>query len=161
RPSGASSIYLNAVRPTVTYPKMVRIRQHFERPKVEDIAATVRSSLERLDLGRTIRPGQTVALSAGSRGIANIPLILQSVCRFLKDLGAKPFLAPAMGSHGGGTAEGQRHVLESYGITEAFVGAPIKASMEVVPLGTTAEGFPVVFDRHASEADHVGVVARV
>src|SRR5207253_9351689 len=134
------------------YPNMLRIRQHFERPRVEDVAGTVRAELEKLDLGRTIRPGQSVALTAGSRGIANIQLILKSVVRFLKDLGARPFLVPTMGSHGGGTAEGQRQVLESYGITEAFVGAPIMASMEVVPVGNTSEGFPVVLDRHASEA---------
>ncbi len=140
---------------------MVRIRQQFERPRVENIPAAVRGELERLDLGKTIRPGQTVALTAGSRGIANIPLILKAVVSFLRDLGARPFLVPTMGSHGGGTAEGQRHVLESYGITEGFVGAPVRASMDVVALGTTAEGFPVVLDRHASEADHIGVVARV
>lgn len=140
---------------------MIRIRQEFERPVVEDIPSTVRQSLERLNLGRTIRPGHAVALTAGSRGITNIPLILKTTVEFLKSLGAKPFLVPTMGSHGGGTAEGQRKVLESYGITEAFVGAPIRASMEVVDLGTTAEGFPVVLDRHAAEADHIGVVARV
>jgi hypothetical protein len=140
---------------------MVRVRQHFERPKVEDIPATIRATLERLDLSKTIRPGQTVALTAGSRGIANIPLVLRSVADFLKQLGAKPFLVPAMGSHGGGKAEGQRAVLESYGITEAFVGAPIRSSMDVVSLGTTPEGWPVVLDRHAAEADHIGVVARI
>jgi hypothetical protein len=102
-----------------------------------------------------------VALTAGSRGIANIPVVLRSLATFLKDLGAQPFLVPAMGSHGGGTAEGQRKVIESYGITEAFVGAPIRASMDVVSLGTTAEGYPVVLDRHASEADHIGIVARI
>ena len=102
-----------------------------------------------------------MALTAGSRGIANIPVVLRAVVRYLRDLGAQPFLVPAMGSHGGGTAEGQRQVLESYGITEAFVGAPIRASMDVVSLGTTADGFPVVLDRHASEADHIGVVARI
>src|SRR5437870_4103647 len=123
--------------PAVAYPKIVRLRQHFERPRVENIPAAVRDQLERLDLGRIIRPGQTVALTAGSRGIANIPLVLQSVVRFLKDLGAKPFIVPAMGSHGEGVAEGQRHVLESYGITEKFVGAPIRASMEVADLGTS------------------------
>jgi hypothetical protein len=143
------------------YPKMVRIRQQFERPRIDNVALAVRSALERLDLGRTIRPGQSVALSAGSRGITNIPLVLRSVASFLKDLGAHPFLVPTMGSHGGGTAEGQRKVLESYGITEEAVGAPIRASMDVVPLGTTNEGFPVVLDRHASEADHIGVVARI
>lgn len=145
----------------VTYPNMIHLRQQFERPRVQNVAGAIRDSLEGLDLGKTIRPGQSVALTAGSRGIANIPLILQAVCRSLKDLGARPFLVPTMGSHGGGTAEGQRKVLESYGITEAFVGAPIRASMDVVSLGTSADGFPVVLDRMASEADHIGVVARV
>lgn len=143
------------------YPKLVRVRQQFERTRIDDIPGAVRSSLESLDLGKTIRPGHTVALTAGSRGIANIPVILRSVVDFLRHLGAKPFIIPAMGSHGGGTAEGQRAVLESYGITEAFVGAPIRASMEVVSLGTTPEGWPVVLDRHAAEANHIGVVARI
>ncbi len=143
------------------YPRMVRLRQRFERPRVEDVAAAVRQALHAVDLGRVIRPGQTVALTAGSRGIANIPVVLRATAEFLKRLGARPFLVPAMGSHGGGTAEGQRHILESYGITEEFVGVPIRASMEVVSLGDTKEGFPVVLDRHASEADHIGVVARV
>jgi hypothetical protein len=143
------------------YPKMVRVRQQFERPRVEDIPGATRAALDKLDLGRTIRPGQSVALTAGSRGIANIPLVIRTVVEFLKGLGAKPFIIPAMGSHGGGTAEGQRAVLESYGITEGYVGAPIRASMEVVSLGATAEGWPVVLDRHAAEAQHIGVIARI
>ena len=131
------------------FPKMVRVRQHFERPRVEDVAGTVRSELERLSLVRTIRPGRSVALTAGSRGIANIPVVLRAVADFLKSLEARPFLVPAMGSHGGGTAEGQRRVLESYGITEEFVGAPIRASMEVVSLGT-----PPTVTRWSSTALH-------
>jgi hypothetical protein len=145
----------------VIYPRMVRIRQHFERPQVADIPAAVASALEPLGLSRRIKPGQTVVLTAGSRGIANIPLILRSTAAFLKKLGAKPFLIPTMGSHGGGTAEGQRRILESYGITEEFVGVPIRASMETVQVGVTAEGFPVLLDRIASESDHIGVVARI
>ncbi len=145
----------------MAYPHLVRIRQQFERPRVEDIGAAVFGTLEPLDLGRRIRPGQTVALTAGSRGIANIPILLRATVSFLKKLGARPFIVPAMGSHGGGTAEGQRHILESYGITEEAVGAPIRASMEVVQAGTTPEGFRVLLDRHAAQADHIGVVARV
>jgi hypothetical protein len=145
----------------VNYPKIVRIRQNFERPKVVDIPAAVASTLEKLDLGQRIKPGQTVALTAGSRGIANIPLVLRSTAAFLKKLGAKPFLIPAMGSHGGGTAEGQRQIIESYGMTEEFVGVPIRASMETVQVGVTAEGFPVLLDRIASEADHIAVIGRV
>jgi hypothetical protein len=140
---------------------MLRVRQQFERPRVEDVAVGVRTTLASLNLGQRIRAGDTIALTAGSRGIANIPLVLRSAVAFLKDLGARPFLVPAMGSHGGGTAEGQTQVIESYGITESFVGAPIKASMEVVSLGSTPEGYPVVLDWHASEADHIGVVGRV
>lgn len=143
------------------YPRMVRIRQQFERPRVADIPAAVAAALEPLDLSRRIKPGQSVALTAGSRGIANIPVVLRSTAAFLKKLGAKPFLVPTMGSHGGGTAEGQRHILESYGITEEFVGIPIRASMDTLQVGVTPEGFPVRLDRIASEADHIGVVARV
>lgn len=146
----------------VRYPRMVRLRQHFERPRIDDIPATVRAELARLDLGRRIHPGQTVALTAGSRGIANIHIVLREVVCFLRDrLQAKPFLVPAMGSHGGGTAEGQRAVIESYGITEEFVGAPIRASMETVALGQTPEGFPVYLDKHAAGADHIGIIGRV
>jgi hypothetical protein len=145
----------------VSYPKMLRLRQEFERPRVDNVALGVRQALEKLDLSRTIKPGHTVALTAGSRGIANIPIVLKSTVQFLKDLGARPYLVPAMGSHGGGTAEGQREVLNSYGITEEFVGAPIRASMDVVTIGQTPEGIPVVLDKNASQADHIGVVARV
>ncbi len=140
---------------------MLRVRQRFDRPRVDDVAGTVRAELEKLNLSRTIRPGQTVALTAGSRGIANIPVVIKAAAEFLKRLGAKPFIVPAMGSHGGGTAEGQRHIIESYGITEEFAGVPIKASMEVVNVGETPEGYPVVLDKHAAEADHIGVIARV
>ena len=143
------------------YPRILRVRQSFPRPRVDDIPTAVRVALAQLDLGRTIRPGQTVALTAGSRGIANIPLILRSVVEHLLDLKAQPFLVPAMGSHGGGTALGQRAVLESYGITEAFVGAPIRASMDVVKIGKTAEGWPVYLDEIASTANHIGVVGRI
>jgi hypothetical protein len=140
---------------------MVRVRQHFERPRVENIPATVQAALEKLNLGRTIRPGQTVALTAGSRGIANIPTVLRAVGDFLKRMGARPFIVPTMGSHGGGVAEGQAKILHSYGITEEQTGMPIRASMDVISLGSTSEGFPVFLDRHASEADHIGVVARI
>jgi hypothetical protein len=145
----------------MSYPAIVRIRQHFERPLIDNVPAAVTGALEGLDLGKRIRPGQSVALTAGSRGIANIPVILQAVARHLKRLGAKPFLVPTMGSHGGGLAEGQRKVIESYGITEEFVGAPIRASMETIQVGTTAEGWPVLLDKHASEADHIAVIARI
>jgi hypothetical protein len=145
----------------VSYPRLLRIRQSFERPRIGEIATSVGLALDPLELGRRIKPGQTVALTAGSRGIAHIPEVLRAVADYLKKLGAKPFLVPTMGSHGGGTAEGQAKILHSYGITEQAVGVPIRASMEVIEVGQTSEGFPVYLDRNASQADHIGVVARV
>lgn len=143
------------------YPRMVRVRQHFDRPLVEDIPAAVNATLGKLHLSRKIKAGQTVALTAGSRGIANIPIILRAVADHLKSLGAKPFVVPAMGSHGGGTTEGQVQIINSYGITEESVGAPIRASMEVVELGLTTEGIPVYLDKQAAQADHIAVIGRV
>ena len=102
-----------------------------------------------------------MAITAGSRGIANIAAITRAIVEHLNGLGAKPFVVPAMGSHGGGTAEGQRQLIESYGITEQSVGCPIRSSMETVVVGQAEEGFPIHFDRLAFEADHVLVCNRV
>src|SRR4029078_12257458 len=96
-----------------------------------------------------------------SRGVANIAIIIKAAVEHFKRLGAKPFIVPAMGSHGGGTAGGQGGVIEGYGVTEAAMGCPIRASMETVIVCQAAEGFPVHFDKHAFGADHVIVVNRV
>jgi hypothetical protein len=143
------------------YPEIFRLRQRFERPRVDDPAAEVERQLAQLALGAKVRPGQTVAIAAGSRGIANIDRITKAVVEHFQRLGAKPFIVPAMGSHAGGTAEGQRAVIEQYGITEAFCGCPIRSSMETVVVCRAREGFPVYFDRHAFGADHVVVCNRV
>lgn len=143
------------------YPRMFRLRQQFEAPRLDDVAGAVKAELTRLALDQKLRPGQSVAITAGSRGIANIHLIIKAAVEHLQSLGAKPFIVPAMGSHGGGTAEGQQAILEGYGITEQFCGCPIRAGMETVVVCQTAEGFPVHFDRHASQADHVLVCGRV
>jgi hypothetical protein len=145
----------------VEYPKMFRVRQEFEAPQVADVAAEVNAQLARLGLGKVVKPGESVAITAGSRGIANIHLIVKAAVDHFKSLGAKPFIVPAMGSHGGGTAAGQRTILEGYRITEEFCGCPIRASMDTVVVCQTAEGFPVHFDRHAYEANHVLVAGRV
>jgi hypothetical protein len=140
---------------------MLRLRQTFESRRLDDIPGEVQRQLARLDLGRQIRPGESVAVTAGSRGIANIAVITKAIVAQLKALGAAPFVVPAMGSHGGGTPEGQREIIEGYGVTEAFVGAPIRASMETVIVDTTPQGIPVHFDKYAYEADHVVVAGRV
>lgn len=143
------------------FPRMFRIRQHFEGPELTDPAGAVETELTSLSLREQIRPNQTVAITAGSRGIANIGRILQAAVRHFRRLGANPFIVPAMGSHGGGTAQGQRKILESYGITEAFCGCPIRSSMETVVVCRASEGFPVHFDKQAYQADHVVVCNRV
>ena len=142
-------------------PQLFRLRQQFDPVRVDDIPGTVHSELARLHLERKIRPGQSVAVTAGSRGIANIHEIIRAAVAHLQSLGAAPFIVPAMGSHGGATAAGQQRLIESYGVTESFCGCPIRSSMETVVVCQTAEGFPVHFDRHAFEADHVLVCGRV
>jgi hypothetical protein len=145
----------------VDIPQFFRLRQLFDAIRVEDIPATVSSELARLQLHERIRPGASVAITAGSRGVANIHLIIKAIAGHLKSLGAAPFIVPAMGSHAGGTAEGQRKLIEGYGVTEEFCGCPIRSSMETVIVAQTAEGFPVHFDKNAYEADHVLVCNRV
>jgi len=114
------------------YPPVFRVRQKFEVPQVADVAAEVRAQLARLELGRRVASGDRVAIAAGSRGVANLATILGALVEHLKGLGARPFIVPAMGSHGGGTAEGQEAILKSYGVTEAVAGCPIRSSMETV-----------------------------
>jgi len=146
---------------TTNFPKIFRVRQSFEDVRVADVAGEVHAQLSRLELNNKIRPGATVAVTAGSRGIANIAEIIRAIVDHLKHLGACPFIVPAMGSHGGGTAEGQRAVVESYGITEQFIGCPIRSSLETVVVTRAAAGYDVHFDRAAFEADHVVVCNRV
>lgn len=143
------------------YPKIFRVRQHFESPEIENVAAEVENQLSSLNLKEKVQPGETVAITAGSRGIANIAVIIRAIVQHFQQLGAEPFIVPAMGSHGGGTAQGQTQVLQSYGITEEFCGCPIRASMETVIVCQADEGFPVHFDKHAAQADHVVVCGRV
>ena len=143
------------------FPRMLRLSQKFEGPELGDVEDETCSQLAALQLGNKIRPGESVAITAGSRGIANLASIIKAATRQLKEIGAEPFVVPAMGSHGGGTAEGQQEILHSYGVTEEYTGAPIRSSMETVVVDTTPQGIPVHFDRHAYEADHVIVCGRV
>jgi hypothetical protein len=143
------------------FPKIFRLRQRFDPACVKDVPAEVHRQLDNLKLGEKVRPGQSVAITVGSRGIANIAEIIRAIVEHFIKLGAKPFIVPAMGSHGGGTVEGQRQVIESYGISESAVGCPIRSNMETVEVCRSDDGFPVLFDRVAYEADHVVVCNRV
>ncbi len=143
------------------FPCTFRVRQHFDAPRLDDVPGEVCRQLGRLGLGERVGPGQSVAVTVGSRGIANLAEIVRAAVGYLRGLRLEPFIVPAMGSHGGGTAEGQRALVEGYGVTEAAAGCPIRSSMDTVVVCRTAEGFPVHFDRIASEADHVLVLNRV
>ena len=143
------------------YPKMVRIKQHFNTSPIKDIPTKVRTELAGIQPQKIIAPGDSVAITAGSRGIANLAVIIAEIVQELKKIGAKPFIVPAMGSHGGATPEGQKKILEHYGITQKTMGVPVKSSLNVVQIGTTPDGIPVYLDRNASKADHIVVLNRV
>ncbi len=145
----------------VAIPRMARVRQRLDDTQVNDIPATVRRELERAEIAATVRPGMSIAITCGSRGVANIAEITREIASALKAAGAHPFVIPAMGSHGGGNAEGQQKALASLGVTEASVGVPIRSCMDVVQIGALDDGRPVMIDRLASEADGIVVVGRV
>lgn len=147
----------------VKLPKMVKIKQNFNRdciPK-EQIPQVVFEQLGREEIKSQIKPGMSVAITCGSRGVANINIIIKAIVDFVKSCGGNPFVFPAMGSHGGATAEGQREMIEGYGVTEEFIGCPIKSSMETKRIGTTEEGHPVLIDKNAAEADAIIVCGRI
>src|SRR5437763_9698912 len=139
------------------------VRQQLYSAPIADVPAAVRAALSRGGLERAVRPGQRIAVTAGSRGISNIALVLRTVVERVRELGAEPFIVPAMGSHGGATAGGQRELLaDTFNIDDARVGAPVLSSMEVVELGRTeAHGVPIYMDRNAAGADGILVVNRV
>ena len=145
----------------ITYPRIALVEQAIPTPRVDDVPGAIRAELARLGVAAQVRPGMRVAVTAGSRGINGIPVILRTVVAELQRLGAEPFLVPTMGSHGGATAEGQVAVLHSLGITEAAVGCPIHSSMATVQIGETPEGIPVHIDKLASQSDGIVVVSRI
>jgi hypothetical protein len=144
----------------MAFPKMFRVKQELQGPMLADIPAAVRETMRNLKLADRVKPGQTVAITSGSRGVANIDRITKAVVDELKTLGLKPFICPTMGSHGEATAEGQLKILEHYGITEATMGCPMKSSMEVVEIGKV-KGTTVFCDKNAWGADHIVVIGRV
>ena len=148
---------------SVSLPKMVRVHQKFDPThfEPEELPAVVHAQLERENIRSQIRPGMSVAITCGSRGIANIAIIVRAIVDFVKECGANPFVFPAMGSHGGATPEGQLEVLRSYHVTEETMGCPIRATMETVYLGDTVEGKPVYSDKYAHEADGVILCGRI
>ena len=147
----------------VKIPKMFHAVQEFKKDRIEPerIPALVYEQLSRPEISRTVKPGMEIAITAGSRGVANVDVITKAIVDFCKEKGAKPFIVPAMGSHGGATPEGQLEVLAGFNITEETMGCPIRSSMETVLLGYSKYGKPVYQDKNAHEADGIILSCRI
>jgi len=145
----------------MNYPKMCILKQTFDKAKLENIPTTIINELDKVGVNLKVKAGEKVGITAGSRGVANIATITKTVVDYIKALGAKPYILPCMGSHGGATAEGQIKVLEGYGITEETMGCPIRSTMEVEVIGNNNDGLSIFLDKYALEADHLIVINRV
>ena len=145
-------------------PKFVRVEQYFPHNELgeDEIRKIIKDNFEKPEFKNTIKPGMKICITAGSRGVSNIVVITRAIVDNVRALGGEPFIIPAMGSHGGATAEGQRGILTAYNITEETMGCPIRATMETVRIGHANEiGVDVQIDKYASEADGIIVVNRI
>src|SRR5215469_15181426 len=142
-------------------PRFVLAQQSFPDRAIARIPEHIRAELSGSDFLARIPAGARIAIGVGSRGISNIATIVKAVAGFWKDHGARPFIFPAMGSHGAATAEGQADVLAHYGIHEATMGVPVISSLDVVPVGTTPEGIETFIDKQAFEADAIFLLPRI
>lgn len=143
------------------FPSVARVRQVLDQPEVADVPGAVAGAIRSSRIASRVKPGGRVALTVGSRGIAGIDRIARAAVDALRGLGFEPFIVAAMGSHGGGTAEGQRELLAEFGVTEAAMGCPVRSEMDTVELGTNRFGLPIHFDRNAYEADGIVVLNRI
>lgn len=145
----------------ISLPEMYTVRQIFEEEELKDIKSTIDSEAKKESILSTIKPGQRVAVAVGSRGIKNLQEIVKLTIDSIKEMGADPFIVSAMGSHGGGSEEGQKKVLDGYGITEEYMKVPVITKVDVISLGKTSKGFDVYFDKTAYEADVVVPINRI
>jgi hypothetical protein len=143
------------------FPRLLVVRQKFPDRKIPDVAEAVRTQLAASGFAARLKPGARVAVGVGSRGINGIATIVSTVVKYWQEQGMKPFLFPAMGSHGAASAAGQAEVLANYGITAATMGCPLISQLEVVSLGKTGDGIEAFMDKEASSSDGVMLVGRV
>jgi len=157
-----SNVVSDLVR-NIPIPRMFKVRQLFATSKIakDNLPIVLRGQLQQEKFAQAITPGMTVAITVGSRQIANIVTITKTIVEHVREKGGKPFIVAAMGSHGGATEEGQRDILSNYGITEATMGCPVKCSMEVVKIGTNEEGMDVFIGKDAAQADGIIVNCRI
>ncbi len=142
-------------------PRLVEIRQHFPNRALPDIYRATREAMDAAPWVAAVPPGSRIAIGVGSRGISNIDTVVRGVVDAWLARGAKPFIIPVMGSHGGGTAEGQKEVLAHYGVTEATMGVPVVSTLDVVPVGESPQGIAVSMDKAAWDAEGVMLCSRI
>ena len=145
----------------VPLPKMVKIKQRFSTSRILQVEKTLEEQLSQPEITRKMKSDMKIAVAVGSRGLADLPVLVRTTVTAIKACGAHPFIVPAMGSHGGATAEGQIEVLANLGVTEESAGCPIHSSMEVDEIGRLANGLPVYIDRYANAADGIVVINRI
>lgn len=145
----------------IPVPKMAKVKVNFDNNYIDNLGEQLLSKLERDEIRKTIKPGMEIAIAVGSRGLDRLVELTKVTVKFLQDQGAKPFIVPSMGSHGGATAEGQREVLAHLGVTEESVNCEIRSTMEVVKLGELPNGLPVYVDKYAASADGIVVINRI
>jgi hypothetical protein len=145
----------------MSFPPIARVRQSVPQPQVADVPGTIRRLILESRLRERVKPGGTIALGIGSRGITVIPAAARAAVEALQQMGYRPFIVAAMGSHGGATPEGQRTLLAGYGITPEAMGVEVRTDMDTVVLGTSPVGLPIYFDKNASEADGIVLINRV
>ncbi len=143
------------------FPLLATVRQAFQRPCLGDVESEVARQLTAAGTAERMEPDAQVAITVGSRGIANLAQIVRAVVTWVKDQGCIPYIVPSMGSHAGATAAGQTAVLEDYGVSESYCGCPIRSSMETEVIGQAPQGFPVYCDRNALGADHLILLNRI
>ena len=137
------------------------MRQSIPQPRVEDVPGTIRRLIKGSRLRERVKPGGTIAVGIGSRGVHAIDLVARTIVDTLQEMDYKPFIVAAMGSHGGATTEGQRELLAGYGVTAETMGVPVKTDMDTVVLGTNTVGLPIYFDKNAYQADGIVLANRV
>ncbi len=152
---------INNILKEIKLPEVVKVKQKFKVKKVENVEEEIKRLLKEGSFKSKIQRGKTIAITGGSRGISHYGIIMKTVVDFVKEKGGIPFIIPAMGSHGGGDAIGQKHILKKLGITEESMGCEIKSSMDVVEIGKTIKGLPVYIDKNAFNADGIILLNRV
>jgi len=145
----------------IPIPRVAGVAQKFDRSRIDDIATTFKNLINNSGVLESVFPEMEIAIAVGSRGISNQPLLVKLIVETLKNKGAKPFLVPAMGSHGGASKDGQKKVLEDIGFSEDRIGVPIRSTMETVQIGTSENGLPVYIDKNAHEADGIVIINRI